>query len=109
MAKRTAKSAKKPTKSSSAPGVSNTLKTVGLSFVLLAFGVVGGYAWRSYAPLPIFEGTALSGNNQEKEKLSADQKKVNKLEEELEEIEELRSKKEQELGDTQIKAILSDS
>ena len=109
MAKRSPKSAKKSSRTTKSSGAFSSFKVIGLSFLFAFIGVVGGYAWRSYAPVPFFEGTKLTDSNLNQKDLSEQEEKVKELEQELEKIEEMKAEKEAELGDSQIKAILSDS
>lgn len=102
---------RKATTSSRKPASSTSFSSGGAGKVLLIVfigfaGVATGYLWRSYAPLPFFEGTALSSSNVEKKKKES--LEAEKIRKELEEIDEMREEKEAELGDAQIKAILSD-
>ncbi|MGF1572153.1 MAG: hypothetical protein ACFCU1_03705 [Sumerlaeia bacterium] len=77
---------------------------------IFAVGLLCGYAMRSYTPVPFFPDERLSpqaiGTAKAK---SATEKKINALEETLDELDEKREKTEAELGETKIKAILGNS
>ena len=78
--------------------------------LLLCTGLAAGYVWRSYAPLPLPGGSALSGDTPSRvdpEELSrrAEAKKE-RLREELDDLREKQEQTEEDLAEIQIKEIL---
>ncbi len=82
-------------------------------FVTLALGVVGGYVWRSYAPLPLPGDTRLTSDaspaiteHLDIERRAAE--KMARIQDELDHLKEMQSEKEEEIADIQIKKILGE-
>lgn len=77
---------------------------------ILAAGLMAGYVWRSFAPLPLPGGGALAGDtpaviDPEALALEAETKKK-ELAEELDDLRARQQKTEEELGEMQIREIL---
>ncbi|MDK2972803.1 MAG: hypothetical protein PWP23_2558 [Candidatus Sumerlaeota bacterium] len=76
---------------------------------LVAAGVAGGYAWRSYAPLPFPEGTPLAGDVAPASvPVKKEPRELKKLQAKLDELEEMHEKTEEDLAEIQIKSLLQD-
>jgi hypothetical protein len=76
---------------------------------LVAAGVAGGYAWRSYAPLPFPEGTPLAGDSASAPApVVKEPKELRKLQAKLDELEELHEETEENLAEIQIKSLLQE-
>ncbi len=78
--------------------------------MLLLTGLALGYAWRSYAPLPLPGGGALAGDTPTRidpeELAQRAEAKKERLRDELETLREKQEKTEEDLAEIQIKEIL---
>lgn len=86
-------------------GVAVTL-IVGMA---LAVGLSAGYAWRSFAPLPLPGPPELSGEATEPAAEKATNREIRRLQAKLDEIGQLQEQTEEDLAEIQIKSILEEN